>query len=515
MRVLKTLWVFVAASYFLGLAVEVASTASGSSGPAYSYSPQQQQWYGQQGQYGEPQQQMQQPEEHQQSQEPELSSSEESRENLSQLPSGWTEHLDPASGQYYYYNSADGTTTWDKPPPLESHEPKDEPSSPEVQENSPPDAAPERFEDSSPSKDAGPSEASFEPSGMGQQINFADPDASSFQKDEPTKEEGGQSSGQIQPDAWQPQNPGWGMPPGDSSKVPEKQQQLPAGWGLPSNQQQQPPRQVNQFDPPDPRSVSQPQQWQQHPSRVGQQQESGGQQQPSGQQQQHYQQNQQQQRGPVQAQGWGMPPGDKPPVANPQSGSSTHWGLPPQAQGNTQQAPARSQGGPPQVQGTPPLSGGRPLGMNVPPHLQQQPQSQGQRQQAPPQYQQGSSSGQKPPGQQQQPPQQQPQQQQPRQGNAQQQYSPPGQFNPYSQYGSYGQYAAGQYGSYGGGPPRPPGQLTTQPIESTVSQALGGAWQGLLGFGKKTTEVVGQAKDTVAAKAAEATQTLSATSSSE
>lgn len=34
------------------------------------------------------------------------------------LPEGWSEHLDPASGEYYYYNAIDGTTTWDRPVPV-------------------------------------------------------------------------------------------------------------------------------------------------------------------------------------------------------------------------------------------------------------------------------------------------------------------------------------------------------------------------------------------------------------
>jgi len=31
------------------------------------------------------------------------------------LPPGWSEHFDQSSGQYYYYNSLDGTTTWNRP----------------------------------------------------------------------------------------------------------------------------------------------------------------------------------------------------------------------------------------------------------------------------------------------------------------------------------------------------------------------------------------------------------------
>lgn len=38
--------------------------------------------------------------------------------SLPPLPPGWNEYVDPASGQPYYYNSNDGTTTWDRPDPL-------------------------------------------------------------------------------------------------------------------------------------------------------------------------------------------------------------------------------------------------------------------------------------------------------------------------------------------------------------------------------------------------------------
>ena len=37
---------------------------------------------------------------------------------LPPLPPGWSEHIDPSSGQPYYYNSNDGSTTWDRPPPV-------------------------------------------------------------------------------------------------------------------------------------------------------------------------------------------------------------------------------------------------------------------------------------------------------------------------------------------------------------------------------------------------------------
>jgi WW domain. len=36
-------------------------------------------------------------------------------EMVSPLPEGWTEYVDPSSGRPYYYNTFDGTTTWDRP----------------------------------------------------------------------------------------------------------------------------------------------------------------------------------------------------------------------------------------------------------------------------------------------------------------------------------------------------------------------------------------------------------------
>jgi len=38
----------------------------------------------------------------------------------SPLPERWSEHFDPDSGQHYYYNAVDGTTSWDRPLPLEN-----------------------------------------------------------------------------------------------------------------------------------------------------------------------------------------------------------------------------------------------------------------------------------------------------------------------------------------------------------------------------------------------------------
>ena len=39
-------------------------------------------------------------------------------EDISDLPPGWTEAVDPTSGNTYYVNSADGTTSWERPAPV-------------------------------------------------------------------------------------------------------------------------------------------------------------------------------------------------------------------------------------------------------------------------------------------------------------------------------------------------------------------------------------------------------------
>jgi WW domain len=48
-------------------------------------------------------------------QQPTTHQQEESQHYL--LPDGWTSHLDPESNCYYYYFAADGTSTWERPPP--------------------------------------------------------------------------------------------------------------------------------------------------------------------------------------------------------------------------------------------------------------------------------------------------------------------------------------------------------------------------------------------------------------
>jgi hypothetical protein len=109
-----------------------------------------------------------------------------------------------------------------------------------------------------------------------------------------------------------------------------------------------------------------------------------------------------------------------------------------------------------------------------------------------------------------------------------------------SSYGQYGPYGTAPPGSYGGGPrqgippygqlqsqgqfqqrpqlkqpplPPPPNQLV-ETSTTAVKEALGRTWQGLLGLGNRTKEVVGTARTTVVSSAIEASQTLSTTGSS-
>jgi hypothetical protein len=107
-------------------------------------------------------------------------------------------------------------------------------------------------------------------------------------------------------------------------------------------------------------------------------------------------------------------------------------------------------------------------------------------------------------------------------------------------YGQYGPYGTAPPGSYEGGPrqgippygqqqsqgqfqqrpqlkqpplPPPPNQLV-ETSTTAVKEALGRTWQGLLGLGNRTKEVVDTARTTVVASAIEASQTLSTTGSS-
>jgi len=412
----------------------------------------------------EPHQQVQQLQEHQQQaeeeQQPEQTPSEGSRENLPPLPDGWTEHFDPASGQYYYFNAVNGTTTWERPTPEEKES--------EEETFAPPQSEPH----------SNPAESTLPPSGLdasvAEEVRVNEPSEQSEEADQVNTNQD-LSDGTPKPDSsnWQTQTAGgWGMPENEAGKEPEKQQS-PTGWGVPT-ESQMPPQQMQQSS------------------------ENQSQQQP---------QQQQAQQQPPETQGWGLSlkeSNEAPENITPPRRPA--WGAPPQNQGSQMKSGENPyQQGPPGQQQQEQQQQQQQPGQNAPPIPGQN--------QPPPQYMQGRS----PPGQI--PPQQQRQQPPPpsQQQVGQQQYPyPPGQQNPY--YGQYGQYS--QYGQPGGPPgmpgqPRPPnsGQLVQQQ-ESPVKEALGGAWRNILGFGEKARETAAQARDTVARQAAEATQTLTTTSSS-
>jgi hypothetical protein len=58
------------------------------------------------------------------------------------------------------------------------------------------------------------------------------------------------------------------------------------------------------------------------------------------------------------------------------------------------------------------------------------------------------------------------------------------------------------------------GQMVSQSSSTTsaVKEALGSAWQGFLGFGSKTKELMGQAKETVVQSASQVGDAVSVTS---
>ena len=88
----------------------VAVDANSAGGPGYTaYSGYNHQQQAQQGWYGQSEEQRyDQPDRKQLETDINSGAAEQSP-----LPDGWSEHFDPNSGQHYYYNSVDGTTTWD------------------------------------------------------------------------------------------------------------------------------------------------------------------------------------------------------------------------------------------------------------------------------------------------------------------------------------------------------------------------------------------------------------------
>lgn len=517
-------------SIVVAISLVAASSASGPGYGAYSgYNYQQQtdqQWYSQaeQQKYEQPQT---------------AQLDEQEKEEQPPLPEGWSEHFDPNSGQYYYYNSADGTTTWDRPPPdpsqvgeateqqtlsteqtIEKNEESKEQELPAEAETS--WGSPEAEKVAEPSKE----QFSEQQSGWGEQNQSpmqAGPGGNQSQQAVRPQQQSWIEPQEVPPKSWDgnpdqgkmQQGPGGYIDPRAFQQgPPDKGPQQPSGWGgLNAEEQQEKPL---QWESPKPVEMTEQSAGWGAPKLDEQPKEQGQQSQPVG--------------------SWGAP-GDKEP--KPQEQQPAQWEAPQaEEQPKHQEQPQQPGGwGVPKTDGRPP----QPVGWGVPREPQQQPQQQQTRasvpnrpagQSAGTQQSPRAFGGQQGPRQvQQRPPMgQSPSQQQ------QQSYGQYGQYGPYGQYGQpqvqkygqYGQYGGqGQYGQYGqyGGPQgygqQPPrqqqtgGQLVQQGIEegaAVVKEALGKSWQSLIGFGNRTREAMAQTRDTVVTSATAAGQQLSAKS---
>ena len=373
------------------------------------------------------------------------------------LPDGWSEHFDPNSGQYYYYNANDGTTSWDRPQAPETEEQAVKESETKVEEPVASEQNPLSIGGAAPEP---------EKQDPAEDISGGAPTVDSASSPSQTQNEqnswGSQSQNQYSQDSW-------------SSTPPSGQ-----NWG-----------QSNSTDTSAVRGEPE----------VKKAEFDGPPQQPQPQQ-------------PVQSTGWGLPQQSK--TEEPPSKPAEAWGVPKPHDERQYNAGPPSQLQKPEPQkevqtppSTPsnngPSNGG--WGMpkpaeNPPPRNTNAPPTQGQSwQNQPPQM----NNQNQPPAQQGPPPQ-----------YYQRQYPPYGTY-PQGQ-GQYDPRYGGQ-NSYGRGypPPQPSsGQLVAQDTgPSAVQEALSNAWTGLLGFGNKTREAVGSARDQVVTSATAAGQTISEKGTSE
>jgi hypothetical protein len=468
----------------------------------------------------------------------------EEEDSLPPLPEGWTEHLDPNSGQYYYFNAADGTTSWDRP------------SSPEDVEQDIAVEGENKVEDprASMSGETSPKYEQFsgntgnnnfnENSTPEQQQQQAHDDLTGGISNVITKTGGpGEMIGSSSSEAerWQPnQSPDLKQPePEESSGPPQQQQEnnwesqrqtdypmTTSGWGSsPSIQKQDQSNSTASLVDEGERQPEQIKQYQGQPTHINQQQ--------------------QQQERPG---GWGLPRKDEIP-----SSQSEPWGVTKSTEQRPPQEQSQQQSPPQPIRETPPPSNNispdqsssqGKWGIPKAAAITQPPPGSEQRQswQQPPQ-QHNTQGNYQPPDSDQRPPPRPVQQGPPQQNRPQQQHHqptqppylqrqqqhqpPPGQYNPNVSPGP-GQYNQ-QYGgpnNYGRGyPTQQPhpsqqtstGQVVSQGVEqgtTAVKEALSSTWKGLLGFGAKTREVAGTAREQVVTGAASAGQTLGAKSSS-
>ena len=466
------------------------------------------------------------------------------------LPEGWTEHLDPNSGQFYYFNAVDGTSSWDRPSlpedveqgsVVEGENKEEDPRLSSISaENSP------KYDQFSGNNGNTNFNENSTPEKQQQQQQPAHDDSTGGSNNAITETGPGEMIGSpSEAERWQPnQSPDLKQPEAEESSGYPKQQQeknleshrqtdypmTTSGWGSsPSIQSDstaslvdeggRQPEQIKQHYQGQPAHINQQEQ-QAQPGGWGlprKDEDSSSQSEPwgvtksteqSSPQEQSYLPKQQQQQSPPQ------PIRETPPPVNntspDQSSSEGKWGIP-KAAAITQPPPGSEQRQswqqqPPQQHNT--------QGSYQPPGSDQRP---------PPR-----PMHQGPPQQNRLPPQQQHQPTQPPYlQRQQQQQPPPGQYNPNVSPGP-GQYNQ-QYGgpnNYGRGypPQQPPpsqqtstGQVVSQGVDqgtTAVKEALSSTWKGLLGFGAKTREVAGTAREQVVTGATSASQTLGAKSSS-
>lgn len=466
------------------------------------------------------------------------------------LPSGWSEHRDPASGQMYYYNAEEGTTTWDRPSMPEEPKAEPEPSHLEIQEDSfgmggPSGNRPTEQDETGPTS-CGPSgytqdneQSTFQSpgsmydggdggaTGAPQQDGGVDPNKNAQQQLKPPMDVGPDHGRRDGPGPGGRPDQGWGVP----GSEPNHRETFPddTRWGSHSDdrgdagirgadssgpmqrdgpqleQKEQPGLErtppMGAWEAPDEGGKGEASEQVRHDSAQGgtppRQDSPWGQErgsQPAAQQQRlplGRHQNEQGQERPA-----------------PQQPEVSRSGLfaPPQ-QRQHQQGPPH---GAPQRRPDERFNQQRPL-------YPQQPEQQkppGQTGLPGPGSEAGNTQEQRPPF----------------QGSPYGRGPPPQGNVPYGQYGQYGQppqsgqYGQNQYQRYGYGEAganqygqqQGYGQVVdASPQPSAVREALGSAWQGLLGFGNRTKEAVDTARNTVVAGAKEATETLSTRGSCE
>lgn len=430
------------------------------------------------------------------------------------LPEGWSEHFDPNSGQYYYYNAADGTTSWDRPQPPETEEhgvdesentgedsgPSEEKPESAQATNVDPNPAPERERqevtddyvigrmDVGIEKGTAPRDSASEASWQSNQHQ---------QTEQPGQSWGGQGQsdytqtngwGSTQPAKQESAGQNWGRSNSTESSIdggevggqkgelkdqPPQPLHLgqPPGWGLPQQKTDEKP--VEPWGVP--KSSELPHQYhadprKQIPPQVPSKETQASTDIPSDNTSTNGR--------------WGTPkpaensvqPGDRVENTGSPLSQRQSWQQQSPITGNQQRPPAQQ--GPPSAGGPPPQQPGRPDYLS----RQYPPQPYGAYNPKP--Y--GTYNPNGPPG--------------------------PGQYDP--RYGGQN--------SYGRSYPPPQPQPTSKQIiaeraeasTTAVKEALSTTWKGLLGFGNRTRDVVGSAKDQVVTGATAAGQTISSRSSS-